>query len=182
MSMILSDIRDWLEQNYSVIDWIQLLTVDRDFDQLEQRLLTNKKDHYDPKDLIVVNHFDTDYYDPSRLNSGLILGNLIHLFKKIDIPLHVLLIYTNHIGITKEVNALCEDRNVNDRPRVFETMIDRSMVDQITPWTFRIDTISRHAICLMGTARSHRHAIRNAIYHKDLRDRLYMAYRAKDMS
>lgn len=182
MSMILADIRNWLDQNFNVIDSMQLVTVDRNFDQLEQRLLANKKDQYGPRDIIVVNHFDTDYYDTRRLRGGLLLSNLIHLFEKIDIPLHALLLYTNHIGLSKEVNFLCEDHDVNDRPRVFETVIDRSMVDEIKPWPFETDNISRHALCLMGAGRSHRHAIRNTIYDQNLRDCLYMAYRAKDIA
>lgn len=180
MIMILADISEWLNQNYTVIDSVQLVGVDQDFDLLEKRLLSQRRDHYGPKDLIVVNHFDTDYYDV-RLRGGLILGNLIHLFKKIDIPLHTLLLYTNHIGLSKEVEVLCEDHDINDRPRVFETIIDRSMVDVINSWPFDTALISRHALCLMGSGRSHRHAIRNTIYDKNLRNNVYMAYRAKDM-
>lgn len=181
MSMILADISEWINQNYSVIDSFQLVGVDHDFDQLEQRLLANKRDSYSPKDLIIINHFDTDYYDTQRLRGGLLLGNLIHLFKKIDIPLHTILLYTNHIGLSKEVDVLCEDYDVNDRPHIFETIIDRSMVDVINAWPFETKNISRHALCLMGSSRSHRHAIRNTIYDKNLRDRLYMAYQAKDI-
>ena len=181
MSMILADISKWINKHYTVIDSFQLVGVDHDFDLLEQRLLNNRRDVYGPKDLILVNHFDTDYYDSQRLRGGLLLGNLIYLFKKIDIPLHSLLLYTNHIGLSKEVEVICKDHDINDRPRIFETIIDRSMVDAINPWEFDTATISRHALCLMGAGRSHRHAIRNTIYDKNLRNNLYMAYRAKEI-
>jgi len=146
-----------LQSKYCVLDNFSLARFDSNFELLEKHLSNIVKSKYDPCDRIVVDHFDTDYY----LNGfpyGLGLHNLFTVFRKLDIPLYVMLLVTNHYGIAREVNCLAPDPC--DRPTIIETLISNLHYAGVyNDHNVDADMISIPGLCMLGQGRVHRHAI-----------------------
>lgn len=171
---------DWLwalEKKYNIVDVFNLSRYDYQFDQLKQRLQAVKKTQFEAKDRIVAVHFDTDYYIQNRV--GVNLTNLFTIWQEVDIPLHTMLIYTNHVGIKQELDVLCQHRPLIDRPTIIETFINQL---SYLPSTYdsepdlAVDQIEHHGLALMGAPRSHRYALYNHLKHLD--DKLVMVIKA----
>lgn len=166
-----------LEKKYNIVDVFNFSRYDYQFDHLEQRLIKVKKATFDANDRIVVVHFDTDYYIQNSV--GMNLTNLFLLWQKLDIPLHTMLLYTNHFGITKEIDTICQHSELIDRPTVIETFVNGLSYESATYQTepdLEIDQIEYHGLALMGAPRSHRYAMYNHLKH--LCDKLAMVIRA----
>jgi len=158
---------DWLqtlEKKYNIVDVFNFVRYDYQLDQLKQRLLAVKKPAFDAHDRIVAVHFDTDYYIQGRV--GVNLTNLFTIWQEADIPFHTMLLYTNHTGIQKEIDVLCQHRPAIDRPTIVETVINQL---SYLPDTYDaepeldVDQIEYHGLALMGAQRSHRYALYNHI-------------------
>jgi hypothetical protein len=159
------------QQVYNIIDVFQFVEFDHDYTWLIQRLLSSNKKIYDAKDRIIVVHFDSDYY--IRHEIGLTLTNFFSVWRQLDIPLHTMLLYTNHIGLGREVDTLCRLDHVNDRPTVIETIINpgnylsQGWVDEPN---INADAIQYHGLAMMANPRSHRFAMYNHL--SDLGDKI----------
>lgn len=146
-----------LQSKYCVLDSFSLSNYDRDFESLEKHLADIVKSSYDPRDRIVIDHFDTDFYI-DEFPYGLGLYNLFTVFRKLDIPLYVMALVTNHHGIAKEINQLAPDPH--DRPTVIETFI--SSIHYAVSYkdcSVDADMITIPGLCMIGQSRVHRHAI-----------------------
>lgn len=160
---------DWmsaLEKKYNILDVFILHRYDYRIEQLHQRLQAIKKTQFDQQDRIVVVHFDTDYYIHNTF--GINLTNLFTAWQSADIPLHNMLIYTNHTGLRQEIDTLCRDRHAEDRPTIVETFINQLSYLSDTYCTepdLCVDQIEWHGLALMGAPRSHRYALYNHIQH-----------------
>ena len=167
-----------IKQTCNVLDVFILHKYDYQFDQLRERLAAVKKDQFDPADRIIVVHFDSDYYIHNQFGINLI--NLFTLWQDLDIPLHAMLIYTNHIGIQREIDLLCKHRDPGDRPTVIETFVNQLSYDpalyEHEP-DLNVDQIVYHGLSLMGHPRSHRYALYNHLKH--LSEQLVMVIKAK---
>jgi hypothetical protein len=166
-----------LKEKYKISNIFCLENYDRDFNRLRQHLQSLKKEVYDPNDRIIVVQFDTDYYIDERVGINLI--NLFTVWKEIDIPLWVMIYYTNHIGVSQEIDHICRYSHVNDRPTVIETFFNPlNYVSGSYPTDLNLDveSIKYHALCMMGgTGRSHRFALYNHIKH--LATRMVLTFR-----
>jgi hypothetical protein len=146
-----------LQSKYCVLDNFSLIRYDRHFELLEKHLGSIIKSQYDPNDRIVIDHFDTDYY-LDGFPYGLGLYNLFTVFRKLDIPLYVMLLVTNHYGIAKEVNCLAPDPC--DRPTIIETFVSKLHYASVyNNHNVDADMISVPGLCMLGQGRVHRHAI-----------------------
>jgi len=109
---------------------------------------------------------DTDYYDP-LLSQGLLIINLIRLFKNKDIPLYLLLFVTNHHGIEKEFNQLLINHHLRDRPTIIETLLSNTDLGTAINYTdntnFDFNKIEKAGLCMLGAERSHRVGLCNFI-------------------
>ena len=124
---------------------------------MENHLATIIKPSYNSDDRIIIDHFDTDYYFEG-FDYGLGIYNLFTLFRKLDIPLFVMLLVTNHFGITAEINQLAPDPQ--DRPTVIETLVSSiHYAENYQDLNIDADNISIPGLCMLGAPRVHRHAV-----------------------
>lgn len=153
-----------LEDRYQILDVLVLWEFDRDQDSMCRALQPFCQRRWNSDEKLVINHFDTDFYWHGH---GLVLNNLFTVWQRLDIPLHAMIFYTNHIGISREIEDLLLD-HAQDRPWVIETVLD--------PLTYRsqryvdqdpaLDAVKMHAVCLMnGQPRSHRLATFQHLQH-----------------
>lgn len=157
---------------YNVLDHCKFQQFDSDSSWvlLENHLKNIKKNIYDPSDRYVIEHQDTDYYLADEFLYGIGLYNLINVFKNLDIPLFTLLLYTNHFGISKEIDKLATDPN--DRPTVIETFITKThYTNDYCDLEIDSSCIEFPAICLMGGSnRVHRIAMFRFLEQQQLLD------------
>jgi len=161
MKEISTKVSDLLNKKYHIISHWNFLEFDQDFSILRERARGIKKDHYDLKDRIIVEHMDTDYY--VKINDfqiGINLRNFFGVMAELDIPHHLFIFYTNHFGIKKEIDLLCENRHPNDRPTIIETFLSRLHYKQesVQNIDFNVDSVKFNMLCMMHLTRSHRNA------------------------
>jgi hypothetical protein len=146
-----------LYSKYDILGHYETKWFDSDWPSFEKHLQSIKLDYYTPKQKYIVEHVDTDYYHPD-FNYGFWLSNLISVFKTVDIPLHALLLFTNHFGIEQELNALASDPH--DRPTVVNSFITTThYTEHYQPVEVSPELIKYPAICMMGAGRTHRHVV-----------------------
>lgn len=149
--------KEVLYSKYDILGHYETKWFDSDWLLLEQHLRSTKLDYYTPKQKYIVEHVDTDYYHPD-FNYGFCLSNLISVFKTVDIPLHTLLLFTNHFGIEQEINALAPDPH--DRPIVVTSFITTThYTNHYQPVDVNPELIKYPAICMMGAVRTHRNVV-----------------------
>ena len=155
-----------LYAKYSIIDHFEFKLFDHDMSKLEQCLQSIKKIRFNPNERIIIEHQDCDYY-VDDFPYGLSLYNLFTAFKKIDIPLYTMLLFTNHFGIRKEIDRLAPDPM--DRPTVIESFITKiHYAKSYQPVELDAEQIQRPGICMMGQPRSHRHAMHHFLEDNNL--------------
>jgi hypothetical protein len=154
----------YLNQRFTLVDHLSFLEFDFDFDILKNRLKTIYKDVYDQNDRILIEHMDTDYYFQG-CNIGINLRNFFLVVKDLNISYSVFVFYTNHIGIKKEIDILCRDAHIEDRPLIIESFLSdlHHKKDYIKPIETDFRNIQYHALCMMHLTRSHRNAIFHAL-------------------
>lgn len=149
--------RDVLYEKYKILGHIEFKTFDKDFTVLEDFLHLIKKDYFEPNERIIIEHVDTDYYLP-EFPYGINLYNLVTAFRKVDIPLFTLLLFTNNFGISKELAQLAP----GEHPTVIETfIIDPHWTENYQDVKVNADNIEMPALTMLGHNRSHR----NVLYH-----------------
>lgn len=160
---------EWLkaiEQHYNVLGIFILHLYDQNFELLQQRLTQIKKTEFDSQDRIIIVHFDSDYYIQNQF--GVDLYNLFTIWQHMDLPWHTMMIYTNHVGIGREVDQLCQYADPADQPTIIETFLNGLSFDQQaydTEPDLNVDQIQYHGLALMSHPRSHRYALYNHIKH-----------------
>ena len=145
-----------LKEKYNILDIIESKEFDLMIDTLLPRLANKRKDQFDALDRFVVVKFDSDFYWHGH---GVSLNNLFEVWRYLDIPFYTMFIYTNHIGLTAEVENLCRYQHTLDRPTVFETMLNaiNRFPEGVAEPDMNIQDIQHHAISMMaGAHRSHR--------------------------
>lgn len=176
-SFVDPDFMQLFQAKYHILDTLLLYDYDDRFDALHQHLALLRRDHFHAQDKIIVAHFDTDYYVHNQF--GINLTNLFAVWQSADIPLHVMLLYTNHFGIGREIDMICCHQPQADRPTVVETLLEptnysRSTYD-LEP-DLALEAIDHHGMAMMGRARSHRFALYNHLSH--LADKLALTIKA----
>jgi cell division transport system ATP-binding protein len=115
-------VKSLLEKKYNIIDHLIFIDFDNDFLKLSRYLRNIKKEKFDWHDRIIIEHMDTDFYFPGS-TVGINLINFFNVIKDLDYPYFVFMFYTNHFGITREIDLLCQDTDPIDRPTVIESFI-----------------------------------------------------------
>jgi hypothetical protein len=149
-----------LAQHYHIRAQAVMLEFDHDFDQFAQWLAQHRQTNYAAQEKILIVHFDTDYYLPGGY--GVNLNNLFEVWTDLGVPVSAMILYTNHLGITAEVEKICQNLGVQDRPVVLETLLTKYNHARPHATDSAVDQINTHALCLMaGSPRSHRYALYN---------------------
>lgn len=158
-----------INKRYNVLFSIDCRNFDLNIQELSTNLNRIKKKVFSPNDRIVLVHMDTDYYD-EQLSQGLLIINLLRVFKNEDIPMYTLLFVTNHFGISKEFDTLLKDHDIDDRPTIIETLLSKALLSDKfkTSDDFEFDSIEKSGICMMGSQRSHRIALCNFLINNQL--------------
>lgn len=158
-----------LNQKFNLLLQINARDFDFNWDLLSAQLDKIKKEKFNSNDRILICHMDTDYYD-EIIPYGLIVVNLVRMFKNKDIPLYLLLFVTNHHGIKQEFNSLLYLQHKNDMPTVVETLLSPVLLsnqfEKKLPFDF--DKIEKAGLSMMGRQRSHRVALCNFINNNNL--------------
>jgi hypothetical protein len=151
-----------LNQYYTITASAVMLEFDQDFDQFREWLLQHSQTQYAPQEKILIVHFDTDYY--LHNGYGVNINNLFEAWYRCGVPVSAMILYTNHLGIAQEVESICQQLGVQDRPVVIETLSTEFHHSQYRNTVFSVDDIDTHAVCLMaGVPRSHRYALFNHV-------------------
>lgn len=149
-----------LRSAYNILDIIEFKSFDLDWSWFDRWAHQHNKVAYGTKDRFLVVHFDTDFY---WHHHGININNLINRWRDLGMPLHTMLLYTNHLGIGQEIDRICAAQDPKDRPTVIETFINPgNYLDHYPDVDLDTDAITHHALCLMaGSPRSHRYGVYN---------------------
>jgi hypothetical protein len=166
---------DYLSSKYNLLGNTHLTLVDYRPCLLETKLAAIKKEQYEPNDRFIIEHFDTAYYLPEFFY-GIVLYNVIVAFKKLDIPLFVLLLVTNNFGVSAEIDLLAPDPI--DRPTVISTFISIAhYTNNYQDMTIDVNDITMPGLCMLGQSRVHRNALYRLFKNNKLLDRIAVAIR-----
>lgn len=147
--------QDFINTDINVLKVVNLLDYDHDFDLLVEQLTAIKKDHYDVNDKIIILHNDTEYfYYGNKL--GFTMHNLLTCWRDLDIPYHVMVVYTNHSDLDQAIEPFIVHEC--DRPLIIPTLVNNHSwlgVLAVPPFTVS-KKILHSAFCLLGVARQHR--------------------------
>jgi len=159
-SLVWPAIQDHLEKKYKILAKLAIAELDRKPALYYSKLKSICKSEYLPNEKILVYHYDTDYY--VNQTNGLALTNFLQCLKALDISPSVVILLTNHYGISQEIENFYKknyhnfDYN-NDYITVFENnyqMLQSS--PSIKNTDIDMDKIVKHFICLTGVARPSR--------------------------
>ena len=176
-----------LKEYINIIDIIDIVHFDQNFDLLKDRLLQTKKEVYTPKDFYVIKHYDPQYYLP-HCNYSLTTFNLVQTFLEVDISLGQTIIFTNNPGYLEEFKLLIPDRlHQYSLPIVVDDCISAFNNNHLdTPtWnniSINSDKIEKHAVTLMSYNRVHRNALYNHIKKHNYFDMIATSYRSSNES
>lgn len=180
MKTRLSDnLRELIKNSYTIIDEIDITSVDNNFKLLSDRLASTKKLKYNDDEKYVIVHYDTDYYLP-HARYGLSMYNLTKTFMELDISLSNVIFVTNHKGIKKEFKLLMPDNNY-DMPIIIDDCLSCFATHSVLINTMQdipnnFDKISKHAICMIGNKRVHRNIVYNALTASNLLNKVVTSY------
>jgi len=173
-----------LSKHFKILEFINFLQFDHNYDVLYEKLSNLKKQTFDRNEKIIIEHFDTDYYKKDILKYGLILYNFFSIAKTLDIPLSVFVFFSGHFGISKEIDKILANHDKNDRPLIFETFIEKPVYDT-KPNAYKdidinINKIKYQGLSMMGAPRSHRFAFYNYLVKNNLLDKIEVSVRAQE--
>lgn len=162
-----------LDKRFNLLLQLDARSFDSQWSTLSIQLDKIKKESFCPNDRILITHMDTDYYD-EVVPYGLLIINLLRMFKNKDIPLYVLLVVTNHYGIKKEFDNLLISQHKKDRPTVIETLLSPRLLSNnfIIDTQFDFHKIEKAGLSMMGKQRSHRVALCNFFVDSQLLDKI----------
>jgi hypothetical protein len=158
-----------VHEKFNVLFEIDCRSFDTNYQVLTDLINQVKKDRFDHKDRIVLVHMDTDYYDP-LLPCGLLIINIIRIFKKHQLPLFLLLFITNHFGIKTEFKTLLQEHPMEDWPTIVETLLSKTLLVSKfdTQLVNDFNSIEKQGLCMIGIKRSHRIALCNFLQDNNL--------------
>jgi len=170
---------DKLSSVYNILDTIEFKEFDYNFDVLKDRLIQIKREQYNVNDRIIIEHFDTDYYDEKILRFGLNLYNVITLITELDIPCFVFVFATNYFGLQQEIDRILKDHPIEDRPKIIETFITKNHYnsDLVEDLPVNTQEIKYAGLSMMGVSRSHRYSLYNYLNTNNLLDNVKVSIR-----
>jgi hypothetical protein len=169
------NIKSYLYKKFNIIYHTNFLNFDRDFQLLFDQLIKTKKDPMDINDRIIIEHFDTDFYDNS-LKTGLLVRNTIECLKQADIPFFSVIFVTNNYSLEEEINLLINKNQ--QKPTVLTTLSSRfALKNNYINFAIEPEKIIKSSICMMaGSKRSHRQSLYYYIKKNNLFSKIAVSY------
>jgi len=166
-----------------ILKVINILDHDHDFFSLYNELICCKKEYFDINEKIIILHNDTEYfYHDSKV--GFAIHNLLTCMREIDIPMHVVVILTNHYGYKKSIIELLD--NNKDLPSVVFNFVNRQSfrgVFDVINTKKQEKNIKHFGIGLWGgTVRSHRTALVKWLLYNNLDKKVQFSYNNSSVS
>lgn len=140
-----------------ILDHINLLEYDNNIEKLCSRLSNLKKETFDFEDRIIIRHVDTEYF---YYNSpiGFTTHNLFTIIRQLDIPLFVFVFLTNYSQYQNSISSFIT--NSDDQPEIHNLIANPQSLTLGKIKDLLDSDVSKdikfHAVCLLGTPRSHR--------------------------
>lgn len=161
------EIFDVFAAKYNIIASIETKEFDLNFDHLRHFFASTKKQKFASQDRYIIVHQDTDVYI-NEMSVGLNLRNLLVIVEELDIPFYTIIIWTNHFGLQREIDLLCQNQHSQNRPTVIESFCTVTHVaDSYQDRPLAVDSIHYQGLCMMGAPRSHRYALYTSLRHVD---------------
>jgi len=124
MSKVCSDLLD----SYTILDAVNLVEFDVDMQSLKNRLSNFSSHSFLENERLVFTHYDVEYfyYDSSI---GFTIHNLIKLLRDLDIELGYCMLYTNHYGLTNNLQRYYLHNSITHGLQVFENHYTHSQMN-----------------------------------------------------
>ena len=159
--LIPKEIQNLFQKHFNILGCIEFKQFDYNLQTLRNFFKESKKELFDVNDRYIIIHQDTDIYIP-EMSVGVNLRNFFQIVNELDIPLFTILLWTNHFGIKKEIDILCQNSDNNNYPTILESFCATSHVgDKYNNISLTPENIEYHALCMMGSGRSHRFGLYN---------------------
>tara|TARA_B110000211_G_scaffold226068_1_gene279168 strand:- start:581 stop:1135 length:555 start_codon:yes stop_codon:yes gene_type:complete len=172
---------DFINSKFNVLAHTNSVDFDYDYNILENLLAECKQEEFSSNDRILIEFFDTAYYDVKFLKHSILLQNIFTLFRQVDIPFFTILFITNHFGLQEEINSILNNHNDYDRPTIIETFISTLSYDstRVNEVVSDIDCIRFPALSMIGASRSHRYSLYNYLNENNLLDQVHVSIRGR---
>jgi hypothetical protein len=179
---LLSTVTDRLCKDFEILNGFNLLDFDSSMQSLKDILSGYESYCFNSNQRLVFTLYDTDYY---FLNSkvGFTTQNLLQLLVDLDISLSYCLLFTNHIGLKKELENLCLNYfNLQDCIKVFENNYSTwTLTDKKTKFNRSADDIQFHFCFLSHIKRNHRLLTRTFLKINNLDSKTLLAWHSNPM-
>jgi len=170
--------QDFINADVNVLNVFNLLDYDQNFDLLVEQLTAIKKDQYTPSDKIIILHNDTEYfYYGNKL--GFTMHNLLTCWRDLDIPYHVMVVYTNHSDLDAAIDPFIVHQR--DRPLIIPTLVNNHSWNGVlaVPTFTASKKISHSAFCLLGVERQPRTKFFQYLVKNNLFDYIKVNYKSE---
>jgi hypothetical protein len=171
------NIVNYLNKKYNILYHTNFLNFDENYEILYNDLVKIKKEKYSKKEKIIIEHFDTDYYDNS-LTTGLHIRNTIECLRSADIPFFSIIFITCYYNLDRELEILINKKE-ESFPIILKTISSKfNLIENFQNINLNLDLIKKPAACCMaGSQRSHRNSIFNFIKNKNLFEKISVTYK-----
>jgi hypothetical protein len=169
------NIKDFLYQKYDILYHTNFLNFDKNYELLYNDIVQIKKDQLNQNEKIIIEQFDTDFYDYSLI-CGLHNRNVIECIREADIPFFVVIFVTNNYNLEKELELLI-NKNKESFPIVLKTISSRkSITDNYKNKNISLNFKKIGLCMLFGVNRSHRDSLYHYIKNKNLFKEIAVSY------
>jgi len=176
---ISKELEDKLSENFNILDKIRLYDYQHNWKLFVERINKTRKPEFAHNDRYLIDHHDTDYYMP-HCPYGLAMFNFTRTCLNEDIPMHTVIIVTNHIGLKKELKLLLPDHS--GQPTIIDKCFTafkniRSGIN-LPKFDHHVHQITKHGISMMGLPRAHRHILFRQLKERHLLNKYAVSYRS----
>lgn len=170
------NIKDYLYKKFNILYHTNFLNFDQDYQILFDDLDKIKKESFSNKDKIIIEQFDTDFYDKS-LKTGLHTRNTVECIRSADIPFFTIIFITNNFNLNDELDLLI-DKDTEGFPIVLKTVSSHWSIIEKYKKINNILSFKKPAVCLMaGTPRSHRSSLYYFFKRQNLFSKIAVSYK-----
>jgi hypothetical protein len=113
---------DLVGQKYQILEILDLIYYDCRLNELNQTLQKYQNHIFSPDERIILLHHDTDYYSDIK-SVGNNIYNIFRILSYHDVPLEFVIMFTNHYGIEKELQHMCQKILNKSVPQVIYTVL-----------------------------------------------------------